>query len=67
MSVVALRDFQLQLVMSAAKPLPVDKRAAFLERVGAHLGRLGYRHVQDADVERAVRAALKGLLHAPAA
>jgi hypothetical protein len=53
--------------MTAAGPLPVDKRSAFLERVAAHLGRLGYSRVKDSDVESAVRKSLKGLLHAPAA
>jgi hypothetical protein len=58
---------QLRVVMTAAQPLPADKRAAFLERVTAHLGQLGYRRVRDSDVERAVMVSLKGLLHAPAA
>jgi hypothetical protein len=43
------------------------KRSAFLERVAAHLGQLGGRRVADSDVERAVTAALKNLVHAPAA
>jgi hypothetical protein len=58
---------QLRVVMTAAQPLPVEKRSAFLERVAAHLGQLGGRRVADSDVERAVTAALKNLVHAPAA
>jgi hypothetical protein len=38
---LALTDAQLRLVMTAAQPLPHDKRSAFLERVAAHLGALG--------------------------
>jgi hypothetical protein len=64
---IALTDQQLKIVTLAATPLPHDKRAAFLERVGAHLSSLGYRHVRDADVERAVLKSLRGLLHEPAA
>jgi hypothetical protein len=64
---IALTDPQLRIVTEAARPLPYEKRAAFLERVAAQLGSLGYRRVADRDVESAVRAALHGLLHAPAA
>jgi hypothetical protein len=64
---IALNDTQLRIVTEAARPLPHDKRSAFLERVAAHLGGLGYRRVRDCDVESAVRASLRGLLHAPAA
>jgi hypothetical protein len=39
----------------------------YLQRLAAILGQLGYRRVQDVDVERAVKSALKGLLQAPAA
>jgi hypothetical protein len=39
---LALSDAQLRLVMTAAGPLSVDERSAFLERVAAHLGQLGY-------------------------
>jgi hypothetical protein len=34
---IRLSDRQLQIVMVAAGPLPVDKRACFLERVAAEL------------------------------
>ena len=48
----------------AAATLAVDKRACFLERVAAELARV--RQPDDQDVERAARAALRGLLQAPA-
>jgi hypothetical protein len=54
--------------MVAAKPLPPDKRSVLLERTAAHLQQLGYLRVSDDDVERAVKVAVRGLLHAaPAA
>jgi hypothetical protein len=66
--VVSLSDAHLVLVMTAAKPLPPDKRSVLLERVAANLDQLGYRRVVDADVERAIAASLAGLVeHAPAA
>jgi hypothetical protein len=62
---VSLSDSQLRLVMTAAQPLPLDKRDAFLQRLAGQLGQV--RRPKDADIERAVMASLKGLLHAPAA
>ena len=51
--------------MAAAGPLPVEKRGTFLQRVAAELGRV--RRPGDHDVERAAAAALRGLMHEPAA
>ena len=51
--------------MAAAGPLPVEKRGTFLQRVAAELGRV--RRPGDRDVERATTAALRGLMHEPAA
>lgn len=62
---IALTDGQLATVMTAATPLPVDKRGIFLERVAAQLHLRG--RYDDTAVEEAVRAALRGLLQAPAA
>ena len=62
---IRLTDRQLQIVMIAAASLVVDKRACYLERVAAELGRV--HRPDDQDVDRAVRAALRGLLPAPAA
>jgi hypothetical protein len=62
-----LTDDQLRAVLIAGGPLPPEKQSAFLERVAGHLRPVGYDRVSDTDVERAVHAALRGLLHAPAA
>jgi hypothetical protein len=64
---LSLTDAQLRLVMTAARPLPHDKRDVFLQRLTACLGQVGYRRVGDADVESAVLKSLKGLLHEPVA
>jgi hypothetical protein len=63
--VISLSDDQLQIVMAAARPLAVEKRDTFLQRVAAELGRV--RRPGDRDVERAAAAALWGLMHEPAA
>jgi len=63
--VIQLSDSQLETVMTAATSLAVDKRACFLERVAAELNRVCQPN--DQDVERAARAALRGLMQAPAA
>jgi hypothetical protein len=58
----ALSDAQLHLVMAAAQPLPLEKRTVLLERVAGHLRIIAARHLSDAEVERAIRAALSGLV-----
>jgi hypothetical protein len=67
MTPLRLTDEQLAFIMATATPLSPDKRAVLLERTAAHLARLGYLHVTDADLDDAVRLALRGLRHAPAA
>jgi hypothetical protein len=66
---IALTDRQLETVMTAATPLPVEKRTVLLERIAAHLSlhgrRAGYRF-GDADVALAVRMALQGLTQSAA-
>ena len=63
---LALTDDQLGIVMNAASGLPVEKRTVFLERVAARLALRGAR-ISDADLDKAIRIALKGLTHQPAA
>jgi hypothetical protein len=62
---LALTDNQLRIVMAAAASLPLDKRAVFLERIAATLAQI--RRPTNRDVEGAARAALRGLMWAPAA
>jgi hypothetical protein len=53
----------LQIVTTIAAGLSPDKRSVFLERLAAQIPHLtGGRRPGDADVERAARAALRGLL-----
>jgi len=62
---VSLSDAQLQIVMLAAGTLTPEKRGVLLERVGT---RLRLRNAfTDGDVEAAIRSALAGLAHEPAA
>jgi hypothetical protein len=61
----ALTDAQLEIVMTAAGSLPVEKRLAFLERVAARL-RLRGSHFTDADLGAAIQAALTGLIQSAA-
>jgi hypothetical protein len=67
MTPLRLTGTQLHLVMTAAAPIPPEKRSIFLERVAGHLWRIGYQRVRDDDVGRAVKSALRGLLHESAA
>ena len=69
---VSLSDFQLGVVLQAARSLPDDgsKRSCFLERVAGSLARPDarhYRHPTDQDVQDAVAAALASLLVAEVA
>ena len=62
---LALSDNGLKIVMPAAAGLPPDKRSTFMERTAAELSRI--RRQTDDDIRRAARAALQGLMQAPAA
>jgi hypothetical protein len=64
-SPISLSDHQLQLVADAAARLSVEKRAAFLERIGAMLTLRG--RFNDDDVGTVVRLALQGLVRESAA
>ena len=61
----ALNDTQLQIVMTAAGSLPVEKRGVFLERVATRLQLRGPRFT-DADLSAAIQAALTGLIQSAA-
>ena len=62
---LALNDNQLQIVMTAAGSLPVEKRSTFLERVAARLQLRGPRFT-DANLNAAIQAALPGLIQSAA-
>jgi hypothetical protein len=61
---LALTDDQLAMVMVAAGGLPVEKRGPFLERVAARLAPRG--RFTDADLNEAVRVALRELIQSAA-
>lgn len=63
---LALSDHQLQIVIAAAKRLPLEKRGIFLDRVVAKLSLYGGRFT-GADFEAAVRLASQGLIEYPSA
>ena len=62
---LALSDDQLQIIMTAAGSLPVEKRSVFLERLAARLRLRGPRFT-DADLGAAIQAALTGLIQSAA-
>jgi hypothetical protein len=64
---LALNDHQLALVMAAAQPLEIEKRATFMERVAGQLRIRGAGRPTDDELDQAIKQALRGLLHAPAA
>lgn len=60
---IGLTDRQLGLLMEAAKPLPPEKRALFLERVGAMLrNRIAGRRLDDDDLIDVTALARRGLM-----
>jgi hypothetical protein len=61
---LALTDSGLRIVTAAAAGLPPEKRSVYLKRVAAQL--IQIRRPTDADIERAARMALRGLLHSAA-
>ena len=61
---VALTDSQLRAVWAAADRVPLEKRRVFVERVVARLQM--HRGFTEADLDDAVRAALRGLVQSAA-
>ena len=60
--VVAFTHSQLRAVWAAADRLPFEKRGVFVDRVVARLQLQLQRGFTDADLDDAVRAALRGLI-----
>jgi hypothetical protein len=64
---IGFSDVQLFAIQKSAESLPVEKRSTYLERIIGHLeGRRGGLFA-DNDVQVAITAALRGLLHDTAA
>jgi len=61
---LAFTDSQLRAVRTAAERVPVEKRGIFIERVVARLQ--CQRGFTNADLDDAIRAALKGLIQSAA-
>ena len=64
---LALSDHQLDVVMGAARALPVEKRDLYLQRLAAMLTLRGRDHFGDDDVQEVAALALRGLVHTDAA
>ena len=60
---IGLTDYQLEIIVTAAKDVPVERRDTFLQRVSAMLRMRGYGHVTNDDVADVARLALCGLVH----
>jgi hypothetical protein len=66
-NVISLSNHQLQIVMTAAGGVPVEKCSVFLRWIAAHL-QIRCGRFTDRDVAEAAQAALASLIqHAPAA
>jgi hypothetical protein len=63
---ITFSDRQLAVLMQVAGNLPLDKRAAFFERASAYLRTHGFDDDDD-DIDAAINAALRGLVHESAA
>jgi hypothetical protein len=64
---IGLTDTQLEIVMGAARVLPVETRDTFLQRIAAMLALRGRGRFNDADVADVAKLALTGLAHQPVA
>ena len=58
---VSLTDCQLAVIMDAARPLPVEKRDVYLQKIAAMLMMRGRGHYNDGDVSDVAKLALIGL------
>ena len=63
---LSLSHQQLQIVMDAARAVPQEKRAIFLERIAAMLTVRGRGHFNNDDVADVVSLASVGLTQHPA-
>jgi hypothetical protein len=63
---IGLNDNQLRELIATAGNVPIEKRAMFLERVGAMVNLRG-RRISDADFIEVIKLASTGLAHERAA
>lgn len=59
---IGLTDYQLRVVMNAARSVPVEKRDIFLQRIAAMLAMRGRGRFTDTDVADVAQLALAGLV-----
>jgi hypothetical protein len=59
---IGLTDYQLKIVMDAARMLPVEKRDVFLQRIAAMLALRDYGRFTDTDVADVAQLAPAGLV-----
>jgi hypothetical protein len=59
---IGLTDYQLRVVMDAARAIPVEKRDTFLQRIAAMLALRGRGRFTDTDVADVAQLALCGLV-----
>ena len=59
---IGLTNYQLKIVMNAARSIPVEKRDTFLQRIAAMLTVRGRGHFNDADVADITTLAIAGLI-----
>ena len=59
---LGLTDYQLKIVMAAARLVPVEKRDTFLQRIAAMLALRGRGRFTDTDVADVAQLALCGLI-----
>ena len=59
---IGLTDYQLRVVMNAARLLPLEKRDIFLQRIAAMLALRGRGRFTDTDVADVAQLAIAGLI-----
>jgi hypothetical protein len=59
---IGLTDYQLRVVMNAARSVLVEKRDIFLQRIAAMLAMRGPRSIYDTDVADVAQLAMAGLI-----
>ena len=59
---LGLTDYQLKIVMGAARSVAVEKRDTYWQRIAAMLAMRGRGHFGDSDVGQVCELALSGLV-----